>query len=394
MKMRNLLNYFKRITLGLILGSLMLAMSCGQEDDPVIELAAPTIEITAPSDLTGLQALVASPFSFTLAVTAEAGLSTVSLNGTNIKTYSQGETEDTFTHEYTPSESGVINLVFVVEDAEGNTTESQAVSLEAVGDLGFLLADFAGESGSSVTLSTIDPEHWDADRTITTFAVNGNLTNSATFENVNNQFTIETGINNPDASAALEYQGKTMKVVKNPAGWGTAGWSHIMFGFGTLIDQQIVEALPQMNSTMDGTTTGSKYVELDVYYADSEAVPFNDMVGNDVTIGENPAWGSDKTKGYSIFLMLTKNADHRLNPDGAGMYIGYEEYITEANKWVTLRFDELYVESATNFFGSGNENAASSDVVDGVKIVAGGGYGDGQSENAIYFRNLRIVDVE
>lgn len=394
MQMRKFTTYLSGITFGLILGSLMLTMSCGEEDEPVIELAAPTIAITSPADLTELQALVGSPFVFTLSVTAEAGLSSVSLNGDNIKTYSQGETADTFEHEYTPTENGSVSLVFIVEDAEGTTTESAAVSLEAVGDPGFVLADFAGDDGSSITLGTIDPTHWDLDRTITTFDVNGNLTSSATFENVNNQFTIETGAANPDASADLEYQGKAMKVVKNPAPWGTAGWSHIMFGFDTTIPQATVEALPQMNEGMDGLTSGTKYVEVDVYYADSEGLPFGDMWGSDVAIGDNPAFGSDKTKGYSFFLMLTKHDDHRLNPDGAGMYLGYREYITEANTWITLRFDELYVESATNFFGSGNENAATSDVVNGVKIIAGGGYGDGQSDNAIYFRNLRIVDAE
>lgn len=379
----------------LILGvGIMLATSCDDDDPQEETFANPTIEIVSPTDLTELQALVASPITFTISVEAEAGLSSVSLDGNSIKTYSQGETSDTFDHEYVASENGTVNLVFTVEDARGTTTESTAIDLEAVGDPGFLLADFGGTEGASVALSSIDPDHWDADRVITTFDVNGSLTSSGTFENVNNQFTIEMGADNPDAEAALEYQGKTMKVVKNPAGWGTSGWSHIMVDFGTVMDQPTVEALPKLNETMDGLTAGTKYVEIDVYYADSEGLPFANMWGSDVTIGDNPAFGSDKTKGYSFFLMLTKHADHRLNPDGSGMYIGYEEYITEANKWITLRFDELYVESAGNFFGSGNENAAASDVIDGAKIIAGGGYGDGQSDNAIYFRNLRIVDAE
>lgn len=383
------------ISIYLILGaSLVLVTSCDDDDPEVETFADPTIEIVSPTDLTGLQALVASPITFTISVAAEAGLSSVSLDGNSIKTYSQGELSDTFDYEHTANENGIVNLIFTVEDAKGTTTESTSVALEAVGDVGFLLADFGGAEGSSVALSSIDPDHWDADRVITTFEVSGSLSSSATFENVNNQFTIEMGADNPDAEAALEYQGKTMKVVKNPAGWGTAGWTHIMVDFGTAMDQPTVEALPQLNESMDGLTSGTKYLEIDVYYADSEGLPFADMWGSDVTIGDNPAFGSDKTKGYSFFLMLTKHEDHRLNPDGSGMYIGYEEYITEANKWITLRFDELYVESAGNFFGSDNENTATSDVIDGAKIIAGGGYGDGQSDNAIYFRNLRIVDGE
>ncbi len=393
MKTKKLFLAPNAIALGLAMSVLLLGVSCDKGDDQET-FDPPVIEITSPADLSDLQALVASPFSFTISVSADAGLSSVSLNGDNIKTYSQGETESSFEHEYIPTENGIISLIFVVEDAEGTTTESEVIELEAVGDFGFLLADFAGEEGSSVTLSTIDPTHWDADRTITTFNVNGNLSSSATFENVNNQFTIETGAANPDATPDIVYQGKAMKVIKQPAGWGASGWSHIMIGFDTSIDQAMVEELPQMNANLDGLTPGTKYVEIDVYYEDSEGLPFADMWGENVAIGDNPAFGSDKTRGYSIFLMLTKHADHRLNPDGSGMFIGYEKYITEANKWITLRFDELYVESGGNFYGSGNESAATSDVVDGVKIVAGGGYGDGQSDNAIYFRNLRIVDAE
>lgn len=394
MKMKNLQKNWNRIGFGLVLSALVLIVSCTEDETMETVYAEPTIEIISPTDLSNLEALVASPISFTIKVDAEAGLSSVSLNGNNIKTYSQGELTDTFEHEYVPGENGTITLDFVVEDAQGTSSANLSLNLEAVGDFGFLLADFGGDPGSSTTLSTIDPDHWDGTRAITTFAVNGNLTSSATYENVGSQFTMTTGATNPDPEAPLVYSGKTMKVVKNPAEWGTAGWSHIMFDFGTLMDQATVEALPQLNAEQTGLTAGTKFVEIDVFYEDTEAVPFASMVGDDVVIGDNPAFGSDKTKGYSFFLMLTKHEDHRLNPDGAGMYIGYEEYITEANTWITLRFDELYLESVGNFFGSGNENAATSDVIDGVKIVAGGGYGDGQSENAIYFRNLRIVDAD
>jgi len=393
MKMKNLQKNWNKVRFGLILSALVLVVSCSEDEAIETVYAAPTIEIISPADLSNLEALVASPISFTIKVDAEAGLSSVSLNGNNIKTYSQGELTDTFDHEFVPGENGTIALDFAVEDAQGTSSTNVSLNLNAVGDFGFLIADFGGDPGSSTTLSTIDPDHWDGTRAITTFAVNGNLTSTATYENAGSQFTIITGATNPDADAPLVYSGKTMKVVKNPAEWGTAGWSHIMFDFGTTMDQAIVEALPQVNAERTGLTAGTKFVEIDVFYQDSDAVPFSSMVGDDVAIGDNPAFGSDKTKGYSFFLMLTKHEEHRLNPDGGGMYIGYEEYITEANTWITLRFDELYLESVENFFEAGTESTTTSEVIDGVKIVAGGGYGDGQSENAIYFRNLRIIDA-
>ncbi|NQZ78467.1 MAG: hypothetical protein HRT61_20505 [Ekhidna sp.] len=379
----------------LTLSILFTFSSCGDDDEPQKVFERPTISISAPSDLSNLEALVASPFVFTIDVSAEAGLSSVTLNGDNIKTYSGDESEDSFEHEFIPTEEGTLTLEFGVEDAQGELGDAATVTLNAVGDFGFLLADFAGSAGNSVALSSIDPEHWDADRTITTFDVNNNLEpTTATFENMNNQFTISVGSDNPDPNAALEFSGKVMKVEKNPAPWGAAGWSHIMFDFGTTLDQSMIEALPRMNDSQDGLTAGTKYIEVDVYYQDSEALAFSDMTGEDVAVGDNPAFGSDKAKGYSFFLMVTNHDTHRLNPDGAGMYIGYREYLTEANKWVTLRFDDFYTENAGNNFGSENEDAAGSYQINGIKIIAGGGYGDGQSENAIYFKNLRIVDAE
>lgn len=390
----NLAEKWNRVASVLIMALIVMISSCGEDDGPAEEVfAGPTIDITAPADLTNLQVLVASPITLTLMVEAEAGLSSVSLDGSSIKTYSQGELSDTFDYEFIPSENGTFSLTFVVEDSRGTTAQSASVSIEGVGDPGFLLADFGGEATSTVTLASIDPDYWDAERVITTFDVNGSLTASATYENMNNQFTIVTGADNPDAEAALVYQGKTLRVEKNPAPWGTAGWSHIMFDFGTNIEQAMVEALPQVNGELTGLTPGSKVVEVDVYYDDS-AISFDQLIGDSPAVGEAAPFGSDRSQGYSFFLMLTKHEDHRFNPDGSGMFIGYREYLTEANVWTTLRFDELYLESVENFFASGNENAASSEEVDAIKIITGGGYGDGQSANAIYFRNLRIVDVQ
>lgn len=391
-RMKNLVKNWNRVGLVLMLGLFTVISSCGDDDEPKKVFASPTIEITSPADLSGLQALVASPITLTLVVEAEASLSSVSLDGNNIKTYSQGEVTDSFDYEYIPSDNGTVNLVFVVEDAEGTTTQSVSVAIEGVGNPGFLLADFGGSEGSSVALSSIDPEFWDADRVITTFDVNGSLTTSATHENVNNQFTVEMGKDNPDANAPLEYQGKAMKTVKQPAPWGTDGWSHILLDFEAEIDQSVIEALPQVNEDLTGLTTGTKVVQLDVYFDDTQDpnIAFADLL-----LGDDP-FGADRDKGYLIDLTLTKQDIHRFNQDGAGMYIGYKAYITEPNKWLTLTFDELDLPRVANFLAAGDPSTESpaSNEVDAARIIPGGGYGDGQSPNAIYFRNLRIVDVQ
>ena len=76
------------------------------------------------------------------------------------------------------------------------------------------------------------------------------------------------------------------------------------------------------------------------------------------------------------------------------MYIGYQGYVTEANTWQTVTFDALDLGRVGNFFAAGDPSKESppADQVDAVRIIPGGGYGDGQNNDAIDFRNLRIVD--
>ena len=392
----NLLHGQRLKLLAYLIGIVILIPSCDTDDDnptdPEPTFADPTIAITAPENLTDIEVEVSNSVSFTIDVVAEAGLSELKLNDDVLKTYANGETEDSYTHSYSPAEIGTKSFIFTVEDAQGKTATSLTLEVVAiVGVFNYTLIDFGGDEVSNVLLSSIVPSAGDPDRTVTTFNVVGNFIETATFENLENQFTINTGIENPDASADILYEGKTMKISKAQATWNNEGWGHIMIDFGMTLEQSLVEELPKMNDTKDGLTAGTKYIELDVYYQDSESLPFEQIVGDNL---EGSAWGSDRSLGYSFMLYLTNHETQRLNHDGGGMYIAYREYLTEPNKWVTLRYDNdsFYLENAGNNYGSDNENVAGPDEINGIKIIAGGGYMDGQSENEIYFRNLRIVE--
>ena len=369
--------------------------SCDSEDESVPEPSAPSIDITSPADLTGLRVLVGSPLTFTLSIEAESGLSSVSLNGTSIKNYTGTETTDSFDFDYTALENGIAELIFVVEDALANTTSADAISVEAVGDVGFLIADMAGEQLSLVTENGIGIDDDLDDRLVGTFNVNGSLTDNATFEIVGNQATVSNAADNPDADAALEFQGNAFKIVKKASAdslWNNAGWAHVIFDFRTTLSQEYIEALPQVNADLNGLTTGTKVIQLDAYYDDTQDanIDFSSLTT------QTEIWNADPGKGYLIDLTLVKHEVHRENHDGSGMYIGYQGYVDKANEWVTVTFDGLDLGRVGNFSAAGDpgKKPAESNEIDGVRIIPGGGYNDGGSPNAIYFRNLRIVDSE
>ncbi len=105
-----------------ILGSLVLvtglilAVGCS-DDDEVVIFDAPAIAVVADNT---------SPFqgdivTFTITVSSEAGLQSVSLNGTEIKTYSSATLEDEFTHEVTIEDdatTGPTSFSFSVTDTQ------------------------------------------------------------------------------------------------------------------------------------------------------------------------------------------------------------------------------------------------------------------------------------
>ena len=294
---------------GLVFSLIGIIVSCDGDDDPTF--ADPKISISSPADLDGLQALVGSPLTFTLTVEAEAGLSTISVGDDNIKTYTGTETSGTFDYDFIGSENGSVSLIFTIEDAKGKSVSTNSISVEVVGNLGFLIADFGGAEGTSTTLASIDPDHWDASRNIVTFSLTSGLTvQSATHENVGSQFTVEVGADNPDAAASLEFQGKAMKVVKQPASWNTDGWGHIILDFAMNFDQATIEALPQVNSDMTGLTTGTKIVKVDVYFDDTADTGLSFADRKNAT----GVFNADPTRGYLLDLTLVKHDANRLNP--------------------------------------------------------------------------------
>ncbi|MEM8567908.1 MAG: hypothetical protein AAGF85_15705, partial [Bacteroidota bacterium] len=200
------------------------------------------------------------------------------------------------------------------------------------------------------------------------------------------------GQNNPDQNAAEAFQGSTMAYSKKYARWS---WDRSIISFDNRLDAEDVDALPQLNGDLTGLTEGTKVIKLDVYYMDTDDAPFDDVVGEE--------------DGYRLDIILIDYDVHKCNHDGSGMYIGYSAYITSANTWQTITFDQLYVQGGVNnYLAGGGTNSPNSDGIDGISMLFGiNNDGDLGSwnwdedrwnnvgpDNTTFFRNLRIEDIE
>lgn len=372
-----MINPVKFSVLSMAAGLMLFNTGCDKEP-PEEEFDLPTITITSPVP-SGKK--VGETLTFTIGVTADAGLSTVSLDGTTIKTYSGTDTADILDYEYLALEEGSFTLTFTVEDALSETASDDITfTIEPGEDLGYLLLDFAGASTASEEKIIVD---WDV-RTLYTFNVTGSHGTSATAEVVNSQAELSFAVNNPVA----EQTSKVLKIVKDvPEGFDVwTGWAHVIFNLKSVIPQETVEALPTWDAVNSELLPGSKVIKMDVYY-DATVDPTYTWE----TLLELPApWSSDPSRGYKIDMALgsydpmgTTNGGH----DG-NFYIGYEAYLDTPNTWVTLTFDAP-AEGRSNQF-----NGTTSDAVDCIKLLPSPGYRDTTDINPLYLKNLRIVDVE
>ena len=386
----------------------LVVVSCGDDDEPTVTFANPTITITSPSDLSGLTAVIGSPISFTLEVSAEAGLSSLSLNGMNIKTYTGQEITDAFEYTFTSSESGALSLVFVVTDAEGTSTESDAVAL-IVEEGATRILDFGGETTGMTFTQNADCDGQEQTgsaqpaRVATEFESVG-ITTTPTYEASNDWYrtaegeesamslVFTAGQDNPDPNAAEEFQGSTMAYSKKYARWS---WDRSIISLDNMLDVEDVDALPQINSDLNGLTEGTKVIKLDAYYMDTQEAPFDSVKVEEA--------------GYRLDIILVDYNVHKCNHDGSGMYIGYSAYITSANTWETITFDQLYIQGGVNnYLSVGGNNSPDSDGIDGISMLFGinstydlGSWNWDENrwnnvgpDNTTFFRNLRIEDVE
>jgi hypothetical protein len=382
----------KKLTNPLLLVAIVgltLLFGCKKDNggEPVTEFAAPTITITSPSIPTdGLITEVGATTTFSINVTAEAGLSTVKMDDKNIKTYSGTETVDTLKHDFLPLEAEKTTLIFEVEDALGKTSSvNVTVIVEEGVDLGYLLLDFAGSLTATTDKTVVD---WDI-RKVFTFNVNGSHVRSATAEVVNVQAQMSFEQSNP----STEDNAKVVKIEKiitddTRDNWG--GWAHIIFNLGSMIPTDTISKLPTWDNDGSATVPGTKVVQVDAYYDATIDAGFT----WDTLVALKDIWNADPGKGYKIDLALATYDPMGIAESGhdGAFYMGYYAYISEPNKWVTLTFEMIDEGRTGSMYGQAAE-APGPDAINCIKIIPSPGYVSVDS-NPLYLKNLRIVDVE
>jgi len=410
-------NYLSKCLIIVQIVGLAFVVSCGS-DDPIAQVfSAPTISVSASSEC----AEIGQTVEFTLTVAAEAGLTSITADGTEIKSYGGTEVADVFVYQVSPTSDGILTIAFQVIDSKAKTADaSSELDVKEAAVPTFVISDLGGSATGSVELD-VESQGWDV-RTVSTFTNTSNLTAStATLEFVASQGHALFGQDNPDASQT----DKVLQLVgaPDPAVGGSWGGHYIfgMINLGEVIPQGELSALPQLefNSALDTDDDGAddigvasiaegytRVIQVDAYY--------DDTVNPNLTLNDVkqivPIYGLDLSTGYQVDIILGKNDPHIAKTTGEvqGMYSAYSAWITEPNKWVTLTF-EVASEAQQQFLNDGDgpndetaKNPAAITEVDAVTLVPAYSHDiwgtdaatslDGDT-NPIYFRNLRIVNT-
>lgn len=400
-----------------IVGSAFI-VSCGSDDDSVKVFNAPTISVSASSECLEIGQTV----DITLAVAAEAGLTSLTADGAVIKSYGGTEVSDEFVYQASPTSKGLLTIAFQVVDTKAKTADASfELDVKEAAVPTFVISDLGGALSESVVVD-VENGGWDI-RTVSTFANTSSLNpTSATMQFVASQGHASFGQDNPDASQS----DKVLQLVGSPDpaeaidSWG----GHYIFGMinlGEVIPESELSALPQLefNSALDRDDDGTddtgvasiaaeytRVIQVDAYYDDTvnPNLSMNDIKQIDAI------YGLDLPTGYQIDLILGKNDPHSKVTTGEvqGMYAAYSAWITEPNKWVTLTFD-MASEAQQQFLNDGDgpndesaKNPAAIGEVDVVTLVSAYSHDiwgtaaatslDGDT-NPLYFKNLRIVNT-
>lgn len=360
-----------------ILAGMASLMACGDDAPEPEVFADPTITISAPANAaSGLEADVNTIISFSMTVEAEAGLSRVSVNGSTVKSFDGITTSETLDYEYTvPDQIEIIELVFVVVDADGTETNAATISLTPViPETSMTIIDFEGSATGSNTF--VAPMTWDR-RVIQPFSVSGDFTTTASVEVAMQQATPTFGVTAPGEVTAMQIVKQAPDSID--ADWG--GWAHMLFDLGTALPEVEVAALPASDGNGE-LTSGTRVITLEVYYDDTVDPAF----GWSELISTDAPWNANPTQGYKLDLGLLNYEGVKAFGDGDwSYYVAYSAYISAPNKWETLTFDAKDIE---RFAKSGSITA---DQVTGFSLRPAAGY-DG-SGNKLYVRNMKIVDI-
>ncbi|MFW5877578.1 MAG: hypothetical protein ACOCUP_00555 [bacterium] len=352
----------------LIMGLGVITISCDREDDP----QAPELSIDVTPVL--VDAEPGETIDYTIILSGD--LSSLSVDGNEIKNYSAQTFNDTILYSYTFSENASedTEITFTVTDNSGMTDDFPVMIGFIQPD--YMLADFSNKLADTAAWS----DWWEglnlASYPGATYA--GGDASEAMYVTCRGSYS-DPEIWNFDA-ALPEDEGTGLMItrasIENDD--GTTAWDGYMipvFGYYGEGMSQPDEA--QLNQVQVGT----RVLAVDVYYETDPASPasFDDI---------SQATGGN---GVKFQFRLGNHAKFVESEDKKGWFMAKEAFVTAPNEWVTLYFNQDDEGELSNIEGNDGLDAIAAEV-DFVWFIPAYGY-DTYDTHKVYVKNFRITNL-
>ncbi len=356
------------LSLLVIMGLSIMSVSCDREDDP----QAPELSIEVSPVL--VNAEPGEMIEYTIILSGD--LSSVSVDGNEIKSYTAQTFNDTIVHNYIFSEtaSADTELTFTVTDNSG-MTEDYPVMIGYI-QPDYMLADFSEKKADTAAWS----DWWEgldlAGYPGATYA--GGDASDAMY------VTCRGSYSNPEIwnfSATLpENEGTGLMItrasIENDD--GTTAWDGYMipvFGY-------YGEGMSQPDeSQLNQVQVGTRVIAVDVYYETDPASPAS---FDDISL-------TNDGKGVKFQFRLGNHAKFVESGDKKGWFLAKEAFVSEPNQWVTLYFNQDDEGELENIQGNDGLDAIAAEV-DFAWFVPAYGYPTFDTHK-VYVKNLRITNV-
>jgi hypothetical protein len=348
------------ISLAILIMPCALMTSCSS-DDP-----APDLFISVDPLVTEIS-LPGETVEYNISVAGD--LQSVNLNNEVIKTYDQGTFEDSFIHVFTWPEDADSDMQLTFSVIERGGAVKEAITQISYIMPDYTLADFSQKIADEAKWG----DWWEGEaiNTVPGATYNGGNASPSMYVTCRGGYADS----NWDFEANLPGGGTGLMMTRlsiREEGGGTAWSGYMMPVFGWYGD-----GMNQPSSLqLDMAKAGQRVIAIDLYYQTDASSPksFEDL--------------SVDGKGVKVQFRLGNLAKYKESADKKGWFMAKEAFVSQADEWVTLYFDqddEVEIAGLT-MDGSSNE-------VDFAWFIPAFG-NDHWDSHKIFLRNFRITNPE
>ncbi len=346
--------------------------SCDKDEDPV----APELSI----NVTPLLADVKPGETVDYTIVVAGDLSSVTLNGDAIKTYTDQTFEDTIQHSYTFPETADsdMEVTFAVNDKGGQMVDFPVL-------IGFIQPDYSLADFSVKTADTAAWSDWWEGLDIYGYpgaTYSGGDASDEMYVTCRGSFASDDVWN---FSADLPDNMGTGLMMSREAIMnddGTTAWGGFMISvlgyYGPGMTQPDLQQLNQVES-------GTRVVAVDVYFETDASSPIS---FDDISIDNNG-------NGAKFQFRFGNHQKFVESGDKGGWFVIKEAFVTEPDKWVTLYFSSNDDEEINKVDDDGNTVISMDGTADEVNfawLVPAYGTVD-YDTHKIYLKNFRITNL-